>query len=62
MGFANVFTAFGVVLFGLMVSFVLFMIEIFVAKYGTGTCKKGMNVYNYRVKVESNPTPTITLK
>ena len=42
---ANVFTAFGVGLVGLIVSFGLLMIEAITAKYGSGGCKNIMNAY-----------------
>ena len=40
---ANVFTAFGVGLFGLIISFGLLVIETITAKYGSGGCKNIMN-------------------
>ena len=51
---ANLFTAFGVGLVGLIVSFGLLMIEAITAKYGSGGCKNIMNAYNYKINVESN--------
>ena len=52
MGFANVFTAFGVALLGLAISLVLFMIELGTAAFGC--CKKLMNAYNYRIDTKPN--------
>ena len=54
LGFVNVFTAFGIGLLGLIISFVLLLIEMLTAKYGTGNCKKLLNAYNYRIDKESN--------
>ena len=57
MGFPNVFTAFGVVLFGLMISIGLFVIEVIAAKCGNAGCKEMMNAYNYRIDEESELEP-----
>ena len=51
---ANVFTAFGVGLFGLIISFGLLVIETITAKYGSGGCKNIMDAYNYKNNVESS--------
>ena len=51
----TVFTAFGVVLIGLTLSFALLLIEMITAKYGHGRCKKIMNAYNYRIASQPNP-------
>ena len=50
MGWANVFTAFGVVLLGMTISFVLFIIELLTT--AAGCCKRMMNAYNYRIIIE----------
>ena len=57
LGFVNVFTAFGVAFFGLMISIGLFMIEMIAAKCGNAGCKEIMNAYNYRIDEESEPEP-----
>ena len=54
LGLVNMFTAFFVVLLGVMVSFGLFIMEILITKYGTGSCKSMMNAYNYRIDVKSD--------
>ena len=53
--FGTVFTAFGVVLFGLSLSLGLLLIEIITTKYGHVRCKRIMNAYNYRIIRESSP-------
>ena len=53
--FGTMFTAFGVVLFGLSLSLALLLIEIIATKYGPGRCKRIMNAYNYRIIGESSP-------
>ena len=52
LGFANVFTAFGVALLGITISLVLFIIELVTAAFGC--CKKMMNAYNYRIDTRPN--------
>ena len=52
MRFANVFTAFGVVLLGMTISLVLFIIEL--VTHAFGCCKKMMNAYNYRIDTKPN--------
>ena len=52
MRFANVFTAFGVVLLGMTISLVLFIIEL--VTHAFGCCKKMMNAYNYRIITKPN--------
>ena len=53
LSFGTVFTAFGVGLLGLGLSFALLLIEIITAKYGR--CRRIMNAYNYRIESQSNP-------
>ena len=54
LSFVTVFTAFGVVLLGLNLSFALLLIEMIVAKYGYGRCKRIMNAYNHRMVHQPN--------
>ena len=49
------FTAFGIVLFGLSLSLALLLIEIITTKYGHVRCKRILNAYNYRIMEESSP-------
>ena len=51
----TVFTAFGVVLLGLNLSFALLLVEMIIAKFGHGRCKWIMNAYNYRIASQPNP-------
>ena len=55
LSFGTVFTAFGVVVLGLNLSFALLLIEIITARYGCGRCKRIMNAYNYRITCNPNP-------
>ena len=50
LGWMNVFTAFGVGLFGLIISLGLFLTELVTASFRG--CRKLMNAYNYRIDVE----------
>ena len=53
MGFANVFTAFGVGLLGITISLIFFMMELVSGAFGC--FKKMMNIYNYRIDTKPNP-------
>ena len=56
LSFENVFTAFGVGLLGLIISFGLLLIEMITSKYGRGGCKRLLNAYNYRSAEKYNTT------